>query len=294
MSDKDKLLAWFRHELSSAEEAGFASFFMRGNPLVRGLRVPICERGTGRTGYDVFGVHWTTAIEASHCTPGQKPIYDDIADWRDQVRIPRAERFDWEPLIRQADAVDRDKQMTVVTLLMGPFERTSCLTTFEDCLVNAITDPDDFSDLIGAIADYKITLIDKIWSIAQPDLYTLHDDWGTAQSTFMSPELWRRTIKPHIQRMYNAVKAHGALISQHSCGKITPLVGDMVEMGCNALECQLDLNDPVALEARFGDRLRIIRRPPEDFVAPAETNEIFMPLVGGEPTYDTVPVWLYE
>ncbi len=293
MSEKQQILDWFRHQLTAGEEAAFAGFFMRGNPSIRGLRVPVCERGAGRTGYDVFGVHWTTAVEASHYTPNQKPIYDDIVSWRSQVRFPRVDRFDWTPLERQAAAVDRDRQMTAVTLLMGPFERTSCLTTFEDCLVNAISEPEAFSDLIGAIADYKIALIDKIWSIAQPDLYTLHDDWGTAQSTFMSPELWRQVIKPHIQRMYNAVKAHGALISQHSCGRITPLVGDIVEMGCNALECQLDLNDIPWIESQFGDRLRVIRRPPEDFVAPVETNELFQPLVGGEPPYDTVPEWLY-
>ena len=81
--------------------------------------------------------------------------------------------------------MNREEKVVNVVMYNGPFERSTMLTSFEDCLVNMMVSPEDFKDLIDAIADYKIALIHKIWECAQPDVYLIHDDWGTMKNTFM-------------------------------------------------------------------------------------------------------------
>lgn len=290
MTLKEQALAWLHHEPGvEAPPAGLVELMM-GSELVKILGVPVRERPMHGSGYDIFGVHWSGTEGISHRTPGQKPIYDDIEDWKEQVRFPNVDKFEWDQLKAEAEKIDREKHLVSVVLYTGPFERATELTTMEDCLVNLMIDPENFSELIGAIADYKIQVIDKTWEAAHPDVYLIHDDWGTMKSTFMNPDLWREVIKPHTQRIYDAIHAHGAIVAQHSCGAIGPLVGDMVEMGADAWDGQPECNDYPALKAQYGDKLIFLEKAPMPDYADAE-----MPPMPGEEyaAYPEYPEFLF-
>lgn len=269
MTKKEQVLAYLHHEPGAELPEGMVLDLMGGGGLLTVLELPVRERPMKGDGYDVFGVHWTGTDSASHYTHGQKPRYEDIEDWREQLRFPDIEKFEWDRLKAEAEQVDRAQQLVSVVLLTGPFERATELTSMEDCLVNLMLDPESFGELIGALADYKIAVIEKVWENARPDIFLFHDDWGTAKSTFMKPELWRQIIRPHIQRIYDAIHAHGAVVVQHSCGAVAPLVEDMAEMGADAWDGQPECNDFPALKARYGDRLIILDKP-----LPAEGEEL--------------------
>lgn len=261
--------------------------------LFQMLDSPACERPMSGEGYDVFGVHWSAASQASHYTPGQKPIYDDITCWREQVRIPNVEKLDWDTFRGFVSRLDPEKPVSMM-LLSGIFERATALTTMQECLMDAISEPEDFSDMLGAIADYKIALIDKISEFVHVDVLTYHDDWGTNRSTFMSPALWREVVRPHTQRIYDAAHRHGIFVIQHSCGCVSPLLPDMIEMGADAWDGQLRCSDMAALQREYGDRIFLLTndaqydfgdRPPADLPA--------MP-PSPYPAYAEKPEFLYE
>ena len=276
---KEEALRYLHHEPGAQAPDIRLLDMMIGSELVKILEIPVRERPMKGDGYDVFGVHWTGTDSASHYTHGQKPVYDDIEDWREQVRFPDIEKFEWDQLRADAEQVDREKHLVSVVLYTGPFERATELTSMEDCLVNLMIDPESFGELIGAIADYKIAVIEKIWENARPDVYLIHDDWGTMKSTFMHPDLWRQVIRPHTQRIYDAIHAHGAIVAQHSCGAIGPLVGDMVEMGADCWDGQPECNDYPALKARYGDRLIFLEKP---LLTEAEDGAPMPPLPGAK------------
>lgn len=290
MTEKENLLHFLHFEACDHTPTLAQLDVMAGSDELAIVDIPVRERPLHSSGYDIFGVHWSATNDISHYTPNQKPIYDDIEDWRSQVRFPNIEKFEWEQLCADTAKIDRSKKLVSVVMYCGPFERTTMLTSMEDCLVNLISDPENFADLIGAITDYKIALVHKIWECAQPDMYLLHDDWGTAKSTFMSPKLWREVIKPHTKRLYDAVHSHGALVIQHSCGAIGPLVGDMVELGADAWDGQPECNDFPALRAAYGDRLHILDKPPR------RASSGSPPLMPNEKygAYPEHPAFLYE
>lgn len=254
--------------------------------------LPVCERPMTCTGYDAFGVHWTKAIEGCHRTPGQKPILRNIEQWEEQVSIPKAERFDWSYVSRQVEHVNREKTIIRATLTMGPFERFSVLCPFEEALVYTLTDPEACYDLLGRLADFKIDCIRALGRYAQPDVVIVHDDWGTVRAPFLSMDSWRTLIRPHTQRIYHAIKEIGAVAVQHSCGNITPIIGDLVEMGLDAWQGQGYCNDVELLKKQFGDQLYMVftylenaseKRPAPVFPADMLSNV----------TYEEVPVFLY-
>ena len=80
------------------------------------------------------------------------------------------------------------------------------------------------------------------------DIIWYGDDWGTQSDLFLPPNVWRRIVKPHTQRIYACTKERGILINQHSCGRIESIFGDVVEMGADVWNPCQPCNDLAALK----------------------------------------------
>jgi len=61
------------------------------------------------------------------------------------------------------------------------------------------------------------------------------EDWGTQLGLMIRPEMWREIFKPRFERLAGAAKHHGLKILMHSCGKVTDIIPDLVEVGIDAL-----------------------------------------------------------
>lgn len=280
MTRKERIARFFRHE-PGAELPDFEQD-------TKMVFHPVCERPFSGTGYDVFSVHWTDTSTTPHYTPGQPPIISDFDNWENELKVPKVDNFDWSDLKRQNELIDRDEYPVFTIIMMGPFERATTLTSFEDCLCAFLEEPEAMYGIIGAIADYKIELIKKINSIAKLDVIMLHDDWGTENSLFLNPETWREIIKPHVKRIYDVCKELDIFIIGHSCGKAGLLIEDMIDAGIDAWEGQSNCNDIPALREKYGDRIGFIPR------AAAVLDESEEPPPEMLPGYEEKPVFLYE
>ena len=69
------------------------------------------------------------------------------------------------------------------------------------------------------------------------------DDFGTQSNLLMSPEVFRRFIKPRFKELIAPVKAAGKKVMFHSCGQILPVIEDLKEIGVDALWPQINLYD---------------------------------------------------
>ncbi|MDR1509929.1 MAG: hypothetical protein LBS53_09855 [Synergistaceae bacterium] len=68
------------------------------------------------------------------------------------------------------------------------------------------------------------------------DIIALSDDMGTQKSLIISPEMYRRQIKPRHRRLIEAIKSTtGMKVFFHSCGAIEPLIGDLIEIGVDII-----------------------------------------------------------
>ena len=240
------------------------------------LEPPIEERPTV-TGYDPFGVHWTFEAEAeggTYPTPGQ-PLITDLTCWRDQMEIPNVADRDWTGIANAVAEVNRDTTLVQGFVHMGLFERSYLLLGMEEALINYMLESEAMSDLLGALADYKIEVIAKFHEVVHLDMVWYGDDWGTQDRLFVSPGIWRTVIKPHTQRIYDCMKTHGILINQHSCGKIESIFGDMVAMGADMWNPCQPCNDLARLKREYGDQIAFFGGLDSQFVLarPGSTSE---------------------
>ena len=80
------------------------------------------------------------------------------------------------------------------------------------------------------------------------------EDLGTQASLLISPSVYREKIKPHHKRMFDFIHKNypEVKILFHSCGAISELIPDFIEIGADAL-------NPVQISANGMDPARLVR-----------------------------------
>jgi hypothetical protein len=66
----------------------------------------------------------------------------------------------------------------------------------------------------------------------------LTDDWGTQQSTFVSPAVLREFFSPRYRALFDAIHSHGWDVILHSCGRVNDFVPLFLEAGADVLNMQ--------------------------------------------------------
>ena len=91
------------------------------------------------------------------------------------------------------------------------------------------------------------------------DIVACGDDLGTQTSLIVSPETYRRLIKPRQAKVYEYIHQHSsAKLFLHSCGAIEPILGDLIEIGIeiiNPVQIGAAGMEPEWLKAKYGRHL---------------------------------------
>jgi uroporphyrinogen decarboxylase len=113
---------------------------------------------------------------------------------------------------------------------------------------------DIVTDLSIKMAEHALDAVGK-----NVDVVVYNEDLGHQQSTFTSPKHYREFIKPRHKRFFAAVKSRTqAKVLMHSDGAISALIGDLIDVGVDALNpIQVSAKDmvPANLKKEFGDRM---------------------------------------
>lgn len=252
MTPKERVLAFFRNEPVD-ELPGDDGIYVLFNPSAYHERPPFVQ-----SGIDWFGVPWkredsVDALAPDHSVP---PQMEDICDWREIVKFPDLDAWDWNKVeeIDHISDIDRENKVFEIMFVNGPFERLHMLMGFENALCALITDPEEVTAFFDAFMEWKIRLMEKVIQYYKPDVLMFHDDWGTQNNMFFSPDTWRELIKPQIQKAVDRCHELGVLFDMHSCGKIEAIVPDFVELGIDAWQGQ-EINDIAALKKITGMKL---------------------------------------
>jgi uroporphyrinogen decarboxylase len=90
------------------------------------------------------------------------------------------------------------------------------------------------------------------------DILSLWDDFATQRGMLFAPELWRQFLKPRYAELFRAGKEKGLFVWFHSCGDITPVLPDLIDIGMDVWETVQLHALPVpaeALKRDYGRRL---------------------------------------
>ena len=112
------------------------------------------------------------------------------------------------------------------------FERAWALRGMENLMMDMVQQSSFVHELLDLITDFNLKLIDYLSRYDIDGIY-FGDDWGHQRGMLMSPDMWRTFIKPRIKRMYDRTHELGWDVFIHSCGNISAILDDLVDIGLN-------------------------------------------------------------
>ena len=135
------------------------------------------------------------------------------------------------------------------------FERLWMLRGFENILMDPHLYPDEFAALRDRIVEFNLAVIDQ-WLARGVDAVFFSDDWGWQRGLLIAPGEWRKFYKPCYAKMFRRVRDGGAHVWMHSCGNVTAIIPDLIEIGLNVLNpIQSQAMDVEFLAKEFGGKL---------------------------------------
>ena len=137
------------------------------------------------------------------------------------------------------------------------YEWSWWLRGMEQFLVDLLESPSFAQAIIARVADFTARLAVET-ARAGIDVLAFYDDAGSQWGMQISPDLWRAFIKPAWRTVLNTVRrSHpDATFFLHSCGNISAIVPDIVELGFHILHpIQPECMDAAEVKARWGDRI---------------------------------------
>jgi len=219
--------------------------------------------GVGAPGRDFLGVVWKPVRNAF-------ATYNEIA-FHPLAHVttvkevlehpwPSVDWFDYTSLADEIDRINRNQRYCIEFFVGGAFETPWYMRGLPRFLMDLVECPDIAEAISSRAAEfYKERALRAIEQAkGKIDLVYSGGDIGTQRGMMLSPDLWRRHIKPYSTELIRTFKDAGIATMYHSCGSIVPVIEDLVEMGLDILDPvqpRAKGMDPVGLKARFGDRL---------------------------------------
>lgn len=196
---------------------------------------------TYKKGYfrDNWGCLWYNKIEGLE---GQV-IEHPLADWRslktykapDPLSIRKNEwgdgLFDWSEI---EDRIKEKKKKNELIWGLGErlFDRLYFLRGFENLMLDFATNNPNLEKLIEVLYEYEKKLIGK-WLNIGVDIIWIHTDIATQNSTMISPQSFRRYLKPMYKDLFQTCRKAGVHVSLSTDGRVIELIDDFIECGAS-------------------------------------------------------------
>jgi uroporphyrinogen decarboxylase len=137
------------------------------------------------------------------------------------------------------------------------YEWSWWLRGMENFMMDLLSSPALAEAIIAKISDYT-TRLALASARAGIDVLCFYDDAGMQRGMQISPDLWRTFVKPAWRRVLSAVRDQSPDVKffLHSCGRIDPIVPDIIELGFHVLHpVQPECMDFESVYRQYGHRI---------------------------------------
>lgn len=192
--------------------------------------------------FDEFGVKWDMA---SNYTIGDwgiagNPVHDlDFAgytfpDGKGQGRFEKAKAV-------MAKYPGRFNVMRI----NGPFDFAWHITGLEDFMVAMALEESLTHQALEKTTEYIVNIIEAIPEGV--DAVRIIEDWGMQKGQLFSKKHWMQYIYPCYKEIHKAIQKKNLTVMHHSCGDITELFPEIIELGVEII----DALQPEAMDLAF-------------------------------------------
>jgi uroporphyrinogen decarboxylase len=181
---------------------------------------------------------WRTPNTGDYGTVRINPLSNatSIADI-ERYPWPKVEKYDFDR------AGDVAKSLSSEYAVRGPywrplFCRVCDLFGMEEAMVRMSLEPRIFEAALERVFVITLEYCERLLQTcgdAMPIL-CLGDDFATQRGMMISPEHWRRFLKPRYAKLFDIGKKAAKFVWFHSCGDITEVLPDLIDIGMDVWE----------------------------------------------------------
>jgi len=96
-----------------------------------------------------------------------------------------------------------------------------------------LTEQPDLGPIAYQFYDWNQRLLERIQGIKY---FIIGDDIAHKGGLMMSPDLWRRWIRPYLKMLIELAKGYGCQVVYHSDGDIAEIINDLADLGVFAID----------------------------------------------------------
>jgi len=159
--------------------------------------------------------------------------------------IVEIEEYPW-PNVEQYDfarASEVAKSFSSEYAVRGPywrpiFCRVCDLFGMEEAMVRMSIEPKMFEAALEQVFIITLEYCEQLLEACgdSMSILCLGDDFATQRGMMISPEHWRKFLKPKYAKLFDLGKKTSKFVWFHSCGNITEVIPDLIDIGMNVWE----------------------------------------------------------
>ncbi len=183
-----------------------------------------------------------------------KPVLEDArsVDDIEKVRWPGDDYVDIEESVKKAKEAHSSGLAVYGGMWASIFTTSRSIMGEENFFISLYEQPDIISALTERLTEFYISVNEVYFQACRKyvDIFYFGSDFGTQNSMFISPEMFREFFKPGLKKIIHHAKGFGLKVMFHTCGAISDIIPDLIE-------CGVDILDPVQVSAHNMDPMQL-------------------------------------
>jgi hypothetical protein len=181
------------------------------------------------------------------------PVLTDIRKWRDQVKFPDPNSFDWKGDAARIDATTPPEKGRVACASMNKlFMLLIDLMGWVEGLCTIAEEPELVAELYEEASNFWVKVTQKAIEHFKPDVVMITDDLSNEKGPFVSQECFRALYKPYYLKIITAVKNAGLSVDFHNCGRNGYQLDEFADMGVRIVQIPRPYDDVKDWKRRMG------------------------------------------
>lgn len=187
---------------------------------------------------DAFGVGISYGSDAAyHMCHFHSPLEGEVSlSDLENYPLPAQSPGEEQRLTREAEEIKARGFAAVGAMEQTIWERSWLIRGMNSLMMDMMMDAPEAHVILNRITELSENVA-GLYAKCGFDIIRLGDDVGMQNTLMMSPELWRKWLKPRLKQIIETIKAtkSDCLVFYHSCGFIEPLIPELIEIGIDIL-----------------------------------------------------------
>ena len=210
---------------------------------------------------DPWGCVWETMDDGITGSVQHHPL----ADWSKFARYRPPDPditdgifpVDWKGIREDVERRKSGEELVVGGLPHGhTFLRLMDIRGYENLILDMMDEDPRLARLIDMLAEFNHECVMR-WITMDPDIMAYPEDLGMQLGPMLSPDRFRKYIRPVYERLMAPARDRGCIVHMHSDGDIRTLVDDLIGGGVDVLNLQDMANGIEWIASRLSGRLCI-------------------------------------